>query len=95
MTTYTGGATAVKRSNVASEILTPALRNRVNTSANRDESTKDSKFANIKTNTFFSAVFDPNVSPESKVEAVGKALTFEGTKEEMRARVEEFETFIA
>lgn len=87
------GATALKQTTSVQEVLTPALRNRIQTSSRETVKAQDSKFANIKSNPFYATMFDESLSPEQKVEAVGKTLTFEGRKEEMRERVEAFETF--
>lgn len=50
----------------------------------------DSKFAKVKENTFFKILFNPELAEELRPLEIAKVLTYAGTKEENRARVEEF-----
>jgi hypothetical protein len=77
-----------------SDILTTAVRARENVSkAAKTEVSADPRFANISANSFFKVMFAENTKPEAKREEVAKLLTFEGTKEQNRERIKEFELF--
>ena len=80
------------RTNV-DEVLSQAVRNRTGLRTGQRAEENNSAFANISANTFYGIMFAPNSTPEQKKEEVAKALSFEGTKEEMRARIKEFELF--
>lgn len=54
---------------------------------------EDSQFAAIKTNAFYEIAFDTSLNERQKVDAMTKALTAEGTKEEMRARIAAYDLF--
>jgi len=77
-----------------SDVLTEAVRQRqAESKAVRREVSADPRFANIAANAFFKVMFAENTRPEVKREEVAKLLTFEGTKEENRERIKEFELF--
>lgn len=77
-----------------SDILTEAVRQRqAEGQAARKEVSADPRFANISANSFFKVMFAENTKPEAKRAEVAKLLTFEGTKEENRERIKEFELF--
>ncbi|MGE3873169.1 MAG: hypothetical protein AB7F74_09445 [Parvibaculaceae bacterium] len=77
-----------------SEVLTEAVRRReAEGKAVRKEASGDPRFANIAANAFFKVMFAENTKPEAKRAEVAKLLTFEGTKEENRERIKEFELF--
>jgi hypothetical protein len=77
-----------------SEVLTEAVRHRAaEATVARKEVSADPRFANISANAFFKVMFAENTKPEAKREEVAKLLTFEGTKEQNRERIKEFELF--
>lgn len=77
-----------------SDILTEAVRARQTESkAAKTEISADPRFANISANSFFKVMFAENTKPEAKRAEVAKLLTFEGTKEQNRERIKEFELF--
>ena len=77
-----------------SEVLTEAVRHReAEGKAARKEVSADPRFANIAANAFFKVMFAENTKPEAKRAEVAKLLTFEGTKEQNRERIKEFELF--
>lgn len=77
-----------------SDILTEAVRARQTESrAAKTEVSADPRFANMAANSFFKVMFAENTKPEAKREEVAKLLTFEGTKEQNRERIKEFELF--
>ena len=77
-----------------SDVLTEAVRQRAaETKAVQKEVSADPRFANISANAFFKVMFAENTKPEAKREEVAKLLTFEGTKEQNRERIKEFELF--
>lgn len=77
-----------------SDVLTDAVRHRqAESKAVRSEASADPRFANISANAFFKVMFAENTRPEAKREEVAKLLTFEGTKEQNRERIKEFELF--
>lgn len=88
-------SSAAKQSQRATvdDVLSQAVRNRTGLRAGQRTEESTSAFANIQANTFYGIMFSPNATPEQKKEEVAKALSFEGTKEEMRARIKEFEQF--
>lgn len=84
---------AVKKATTAQEILSRVKKTSTSTEAKAETKTNTGEFANISANAFYSVMFSENLSPEEKQEAVAKLLTFEGTKEQNRERIKEFETF--
>ncbi|WP_119389449.1 hypothetical protein [Taklimakanibacter lacteus] len=77
-----------------SDVLTEAVRHRAaEATAAKKEVSADPRFANISANSFFKVMFAENTRPEAKREEVAKLLTFEGTKEQNRERIKEFELF--
>jgi hypothetical protein len=77
-----------------SDVLTEAVRHReAEGKAARKEVSADPRFANISANAFFKVMFAENTKPEAKRSEVAKLLTFEGTKEQNRERIKEFELF--
>ncbi len=77
-----------------SDVLTDAVRARQTESkATKTEVSADPRFANIAANGFFKVMFAENTKPEAKRAEVAKLLTFEGTKEQNRERIKEFELF--
>lgn len=80
-------ATSTKKS----AVLTPEVLASAAAAHKTVAKTQDSPFANIQTNTFAKIISDPNLKLEEKRAAVEQALTFTGSKEEMRTRVSEFE----
>lgn len=82
-------ATSTKKS----EVLTDAVLARVNGNAKKQTNAAPDAFAQIKTNIFWQAMFNSELSATEKKEAVAKALTVTGTKEENRERVRQFEEF--
>lgn len=55
--------------------------------------TEEGPLANIQENTFFKIIFNPEFSPEQKMETAAKALEFTENKEENRTRLKEFDSF--
>ncbi|WP_315921496.1 hypothetical protein [Mesorhizobium sp. SP-1A] len=55
--------------------------------------TEEGPLANIQENTFFKIIFNPEFSPEQKMENAAKALEFTENKEENRTRLKEFDSF--
>lgn len=55
--------------------------------------TEEGPLANIQENTFFKIIFNPEFSPEQKMEHAAKALEFTENKEENRTRLKEFDSF--
>lgn len=77
-----------------SDVLNEAVRIRQKQSLSpKQEASTDPRFADIASNPFFSVMFSENSSPEQKRSAVTQLLTFEGTKEENRERIQAFELF--
>ncbi|MGE0008390.1 MAG: hypothetical protein AB7S92_22775 [Parvibaculaceae bacterium] len=77
-----------------SEVLTEAVRQRESQGqAARREASADPRFAEIAANAFFKVMFAENTKPEEKRSEVARLLTFEGTKEQNRERIKEFELF--
>ena len=77
-----------------SDVLTEAVRHRAaETKAVRKEVSADPRFASISANSFFKVMFAENTKPEAKRAEVAKLLTFEGTKEQNREKIKEFELF--
>ncbi|MGE0239581.1 MAG: hypothetical protein AB7F09_11930 [Parvibaculaceae bacterium] len=77
-----------------SDVLTEAVRHReAQGQAARKEASADPRFANIAANAFFKVMFAENTKPEAKRAEVAKLLTYEGTKEQNRERIKEFELF--
>jgi len=70
------------------------VRARENVSkAAKTEVSADPRFASISANSFFKVMFAESTKPEAKRAEVAKLLTFEGTKEQNRERIKEFELF--
>ncbi|WP_374378504.1 hypothetical protein [Dongia sp.] len=90
----TAGAKA-KLSTSTQDVLTEAVRQRSTATPAKkaDVKAEDARFANIAANTFFKVMFSTEAKPEEKKAEVAKLLTFEGTKEENRERIKEFELF--
>lgn len=87
-------ATAAKKKSAELEEILNVRGQATPTRKQKEEvEAKDSRFANIDTNTFFQTVFDESLSPEEKQKSVTKLLTFQGTKEENRERVKAFDLF--
>jgi hypothetical protein len=88
---------AAKRAESQKNDLSEILNQNVREAATRSTRTKtkeiSSAFENIAANTFFKIMFDEQISPEDKKAAAHKAMVFEGTKQEVRARVREFTEF--
>jgi len=82
---------AVKKAAATSTVITDAVRNRAQTAQKQETQTKQDAFAAIQTNTFAQIIFDPKLDLAAKRDAIASALTFTGTKEEMRTRVQEYE----
>jgi hypothetical protein len=55
--------------------------------------TEEGPLANIQENTFYKIIFNPEFSPEQKMESAAKALEFTENKEENRTRLKEFDSF--
>lgn len=89
------GGTKLSEKKASAEVLTEAVRQRAaSASATKSEvKAEDARFANIQSNPFFKAMFAEESRPEEKKNVVAKMLTFEGTKEENRERIKEFELF--
>lgn len=83
----TSTAAAAKKS----EVLNDAVLARAATAKKQTTKATADAFANIEENTFAKIIFSPDLNPTQKKEAIEKALTFAGTKEENRERVREFE----
>ena len=90
----TGGA-KLSSKKAESEILTDSVRQRAGTAASKQSAAQaeDAQFANIQSNAFFKVMFAEESRPEEKKAAVAKMLSFEGTKEQNRERIREFELF--
>lgn len=58
-----------------------------------EESPSSAKFAKIDENAFYKIMFDAESSPQEKMEAVTKTLTYAEDKEEAKARLEAFKQF--
>jgi hypothetical protein len=86
-------SSAAKQVQSVKEVLTDSVKNRVGSRTQQKQEEANSAFADIGSNTFYSIMFSSNSTPEEKKEQVSKALAFSGTKEEMRARIKEFENF--
>src|SRR5262245_40241367 len=91
----TGGNAKLSSKKADAEVLTESVRQRSQTSAARQTApeAEDARFANIQSNAFFKTMFAEESRPEEKKVAIAKMLTFEGTKEENREKIREFETF--
>jgi len=78
-----------------SDVLTDAVRAKQTqkTAAKREEQAADPRYANIAANPFYKVMFSEETKPEQKKEEVTKLLTFEGTKEENREKIKQFELF--
>jgi chromosome segregation ATPase len=93
----TAASPKLERKTDLSDVLTDAVRARQTSKATQagaqQQQAEDARFANISANPFYQVMFSEETKPEQKHEAVTKLLTFEGTKEENRERVKEFELF--
>src|SRR5689334_4745031 len=92
----TAASPKLERKADLSDVLTDAVRARQTgkaTATHEQVEAEDARFANISANPFYSVMFSEENKPEQKREAVTKLLTFEGTKEENRERIKEFELF--
>ncbi|MCB1839986.1 MAG: hypothetical protein KDI61_06980 [Alphaproteobacteria bacterium] len=58
-----------------------------------DESASAKKFSKIAENPFYRIMFDPNASPEAKMEAVAKVLEFADNKDQAKEELEAFKLF--
>lgn len=63
------------------------------TKAKPEGATTDARFAKITANPFYKIMFEGKLSPKQKSEQYAKLMTFLGSKEEARARIEEHELF--
>lgn len=74
-----------------------ATSRREATSENEKSQAEDSasakKFSKIAENPFYKAVFDPNATPEAKMEAVAKILVFAENKDQAKEELEAFKLF--
>lgn len=84
---------ALSRQEQMDEILSVTNRTRVSSQQKEDAKEKDSRFAAIESNAFFSAVFDTSTNPDEKQKAIAKLLTFTGTVAEVRENVKAFSLF--
>ena len=93
----TAASPKLERKTDLSDVLTDAVRARQTQKATQagkqQQEAEDARFANISANAFYQVMFSEENKPEQKREAVTKLLTFEGTKEENRERIKEFELF--
>ena len=58
-----------------------------------EESASAKKFSKIAENPFYRIMFDPNASPEAKMEAVAKVLEFADNKDQAKEELEAFKLF--
>ncbi|MCB1590844.1 MAG: hypothetical protein KDI90_00195 [Alphaproteobacteria bacterium] len=58
-----------------------------------DDSAAAKKFSKIAENPFYKIMFDPNSSPEAKMEAVAKVLEFADNKDKAKEELEAFKMF--
>ena len=81
-------------STAASLKTSPAVNDavRARVAPKRQEARPDAKFADITANPFYAIMFS-EATPEQKRSELAKALSFTGTKAEMKQRVAEFELF--
>ena len=97
MSMSTAASPKLERKTDLSDVLTDAVRARQTSKATQagmqQAPAEDPRFANISANPFYQTMFAEDTKPEQKREAVTKLLTFEGTKEENRERIKEFELF--
>lgn len=84
------GTAAPSRSARQTEVINDSVRDRAQ--AARRQTTSTSQQEKIRDNTFFKVMFGEG-TPQAKRDAVAKALTFTGTKQESRAAVAAFEEF--
>jgi chromosome segregation ATPase len=97
MSMSTAASPKLERKTDLSDVLTDAVRARQTSKATQagmqQAPAEDPRFANISANPFYQTMFAEDTKPEQKRETVTKLLTFEGTKEENRERIKEFELF--
>jgi hypothetical protein len=86
-------APSLKPSQVASDVLTEAVRDRVAGAVNRSAAATASPDAAPTNNPFYKVMFDESMDPEAKKQAVAKLVTFTGSKEESRERIKEYAAF--
>lgn len=79
--------TSVEDFIAASKKTTPKAKQEVKA----EESTQD--FAKIDSNTFYKILLDPSLTPTEKKQATAQALAFEGTRDEVKERLREFNEF--
>ena len=91
----TGGSAKYSSKKASAEVMTEAVRQRAGTAASAKTSApaEDARFASIQSNAFYKVMFAEESRPEEKKSLVAKMLTFEGTKEQNRERIKEFELF--
>lgn len=78
----------------ASPVLSDAVRARLSTVAAAHTTTKPTEAAAAPVNNpFYATMFNPELDPEAKKEAVAKLVTFTGSKEESRERIKEYAAF--
>ncbi len=63
------------------------------TKAQADDTPSAKKFAKIADNPFYKVMFDPNATPEAKMEAVSKILVFAENKDKAKEELEAFKMF--
>lgn len=78
-----------------SDVLTDAVRAKkaATPQAKQEAKAEDARFADIATNVFYKVMFATETKPEEKRAEIAKILTYEGTKEENREKIKEFELF--
>lgn len=89
MTAATSAKRALSRQEQLAEIVN--VRAKTNQKANEQVAAGDPRFAEIAANPFFKVLFDESLSPEEKIEAGTKLLTFTGTREQNREVVAAFD----
>src|SRR5262245_16841750 len=86
-------ATAPKMKSGVAEVLTEDVRKRASEARTTSTAAEAQEFQNIEANSFYKVMFSKELSPEQKREEVAKALVFAGSREEMKTRLQEFESF--
>lgn len=61
--------------------------------AQPEDAASSKKFASIQENPFYKVMFDPNATPEAKMEAVTKILVFAENKDQAKEELEAFKLF--
>ncbi|WP_374650455.1 hypothetical protein [Dongia sp.] len=89
------GSAKMSGKKAEAEVLTESVRQRAQAVSAKQSApaAEEARFANIQSNAFFKVMFAEESRPEEKKSAVAKMLTFEGTKEENREKIREFELF--